>query len=101
MKYGAKCLSEIKALMRQLLCNQTSSLGLLLPMQDPNSYFMIPEFEKLGFFFSGILPRERAGDVIILQYLGNVALDYGKIQLLTGAARDILNYIRERDPNQQ
>jgi len=53
----------------------------------------------MGFFFAGILPRTRIGDALILQFLNNVDLDYDKITVVSDAAKEILNYIRTRDPN--
>ena len=53
----------------------------------------------MGFFFAGILPESRIGDALILQYLNNVRLEYDKIQLLSDISKELLNYIKERDPN--
>jgi len=48
----------------------------------------------MGFFFAGILPRTRIGDVLIMQFLNNVDLDYDKITAYSDMAKEILNYIR-------
>ena len=60
---------------------------------------MTAEFEKMGFFFAGILPLALVGDALILQYLNNVRIDYDKIVLYTEEARQIRDYVREMDPN--
>ena len=60
---------------------------------------MTAEFEKLGFFFAGVLPCARIGDTLILQYLNNVDLDYEKIAAYSDIAKELLGYIRAHDPN--
>ena len=60
---------------------------------------MTAEFEKLGFFFAGILPESRMGDVLILQYLNNVEFDYDKMHILTDLAKELSAYIKAHDPN--
>jgi hypothetical protein len=44
---------------------------------------------KMG-MVSGIMPGERTGDALILQYLNNVAFDYDKVQTCTPMAGGIL-----------
>jgi len=39
------------------------------------------------------------GDTLILQFLNNVDLDYTKITAYSDAAKEMLAYIRARDPN--
>lgn len=99
LDYGA----DIVRLMRKELkgyCNQNiPAINLFIKLTDPLTYHLTAEFEKLGFFFAGILPESRIGDALILQYLNNVDLDYGKIQLVTDVAKELLSYIQAHDPN--
>jgi serine/threonine-protein kinase RsbW len=74
-------------------------VNLFLPLEDPKTGVLTAEMERLGFFFAGILPETSLGDVLILQYLNNVGLDYSKIQTYSPIAQDILAYIQARDPN--
>jgi serine/threonine-protein kinase RsbW len=76
-----------------------AAINLFLKLKDPLTAKYTAELEKFGFFFAGILPETKIGDAIILQYLNNVDLDYDKIQLVTDIAKELMNYIRERDPN--
>ena len=55
---------------------------------------------KLGFFFAGILPQAACGDSLILQYLNNVAFDYGKVQAYSPVSKELLAYIKARDPHE-
>lgn len=98
-RYGAGVVKEVRAILRDLCLKQAASINLLLNLQDPATPFLVADFERLGFFFSGILPRTGIGEALVLQYLNNVAFDYDKVMVYTDVAREILAYIRERDPN--
>ena len=43
-----------------------------LNMRDPGTFYFTEEFERLGFFFSGILPGASGGEALILNILNNV-----------------------------
>jgi serine/threonine-protein kinase RsbW len=75
-----------------------AAIDLFLPLQDPLTYFLTEELEKLGFFFAGIEPETFIGEALILQYLNNIDLDYEKVQVYTDMARDILAHIKKHDP---
>jgi anti-sigma regulatory factor (Ser/Thr protein kinase) len=99
-RYGSDAVREVKKLLRSFCLRQMAAVNLFLNLEDPLTAVLAGEFEKLGFFFAGILPRARVGDTLILQYLNNVDLDYGKIVAYSPSARQTLAYIRERDPNE-
>ena len=68
---------------------------------DPLTPHFCTQFEKLGFFFGGVLPGSlQDGDALIMQYLNNVLVDYDAIQLESDIANKILDHIRAHDPNQ-
>ncbi|MBF0360606.1 MAG: ATP-binding protein [Oligoflexia bacterium] len=98
-EYGSNILKEIKLLLRNLCVQQMASITLFLKLEDPTTAIITSEFEKMGFFFSGILPASSIGDALILQYLNNINFDYSKVQLLTDIAKETLNYIKKCDPN--
>jgi anti-sigma regulatory factor (Ser/Thr protein kinase) len=99
VRYGSDTVREVKKLLRGFCLQQMAAINLFLNLEEPLTAVVTSEFEKLGFFFAGILPRARVGDTLILQYLNNVDLDYGKIVAYSASAKEILAYIRERDPN--
>lgn len=99
MEFGQDLIKQIRKSVRHYCLNGMAAINLFLKLKDPLSAKYTAELEKLGFFFAGILPESRIGDAIILQYLNNVDLDYGKIQLVTDIAKELMNYIREHDPN--
>ena len=98
-RYGADAVREVKKLLRGYCLQQVAAINLFLSLEDPLTASLTAEFEKLGFFFAGILPQARVGDTLILQYLNNVDLDYGKIVAYSPAAQDILAYVQAHDPN--
>jgi predicted amidohydrolase YtcJ len=97
-RYGARVVREVRTILRDLCLRQIAAVNLFLPLEDPTTWFVTAELENLGFFFAGILPETYLGDVLILQYLNNVDLDYGKIQIYAPIAQDILAYIQTGTP---
>jgi hypothetical protein len=90
----------LKIKVKELCLKKTEILNLYLNLSDPLTCIYTAQFEKLGFFFAGILPGGFAdGDALILQYLNNVSIDYDAIRVKSALARKLLAYIKERDPN--
>jgi GNAT superfamily N-acetyltransferase len=98
-RYGEHVVSETKVILKDLCVKKIDQITLYLPLLDPSTGLLCEEFEKLGFFFGGILPFYDSGDVLILQYLNNVSIDYSAIQVASEASEKIVAYIKERDPN--
>lgn len=96
---GSQAVREVRGILRELCLKQIAAINLFLSLEDPATFFVTEELEKLGFFFAGILPKTYLGDVLVLQYLNNVAFDYGKVQIYSDIAKEILAYIQSRDPN--
>ncbi len=96
---GKDVVLEVRRLLRGFCLQQYAAINLFLNLEEPSTYHLTAEFEKLGFFFGGILPCGRIGDTLILQYLNNVDLDYSKIIAYSGVAKEMLAYIRVHDPN--
>jgi serine/threonine-protein kinase RsbW len=96
---GRDALARVRSSLRDFKLRKLGAIYLYLPLEDPATHFLAPALEKLGFFFSGILPRTDVGDALILQCIDNLEMDYGKIQVLTEPGRRLIEYVRERDPN--
>jgi len=91
---------ELKIKVKELCLKKTEILNLFLNLSDPLTCIYAAQFEKLGFFFAGILPGGFAdGDALILQYLNSVPIDYNAIRVKSALAGKLLAYIKERDPN--
>jgi anti-sigma regulatory factor (Ser/Thr protein kinase) len=98
IRNGDNAIHEVRRILRELCLKNVAAIQLFLDLKDPHTFFVTPEFEKMGFFFAGILPLALVGEALILQYLNNVRIDYGKLALYTDEARQIRDYVREMDP---
>jgi serine/threonine-protein kinase RsbW len=99
-RYGRNIAGELSDKVKEICRQKTEIINLFLNMSDPLTGTYAPQFEKLGFFFAGILPCGfRNGDALILQYLNNVPIDYDAIQVESAIAQKLLAYVREQDPN--
>jgi serine/threonine-protein kinase RsbW len=78
---------------------QIDIIHLYLNLCDPLTAIFTERFEKLGFFFAGILPLATPKDALILQFLNNVPIDYSKIRVNSEGAKKLLSYVKKHDPN--
>jgi serine/threonine-protein kinase RsbW len=97
--YGTQTVRDLRRILRDLCIRRTAAIQLMLPLENPATCFMTKAIEDMGFFFSGILPHESVGEVLCLQYMNNVPFDYDKVMVYTDMAKELLAYMRERDPN--
>lgn len=97
---GDDVVHQVHLSLRDLCLRGISSIQLTLSLEDPFSPVLTASLEKIGFFFSGILPHTPVGDALILQYLNNVPFNYGKVMVLTDTAKALLNYVKQHDPNE-
>jgi serine/threonine-protein kinase RsbW len=98
--YGRNIVSELRSKVKEICRQKNETINLFLNLSDPLTGTYAPQFEKLGFFFAGILPGGfNNGDALILQYLNNVPIDYDAIQVKSAIAQKLLAYVREQDPN--
>lgn len=99
-RYGADTVQRVRRLLRKFCLEKMAAINLFLNLGDPATCHLTTEFEKMGFFFAGILPRGRVGDTLCLQYLNNVDFDYSAVAAYTDMAKELLGYIRRHDPNE-
>jgi len=98
--YGENIVREVETILRELCLRKFEVLSLSLDLSDPLTYNFIEQFEKLGFFFAGLLPGGGSrGDALILQYLNNVPIDYADIHVVSNVADELVSYIKSQDPN--
>ncbi len=98
LKYGDtyQVLQEVYAYLRNFCVEKADVVFLHLDLGSPPTALLTEDFEKMGFFFSGILPGGKSGkETLILQYLNNLNLDYGQICLSPDDAKDLLAYIKQ------
>ncbi len=99
MRPGMQVVKEVRMALKAMCLKQIAAIFLFINLEDPISYYLLDDLEKLGFFFAGILPQAAVGEALILQYLNNVEFDYSKIQAYSNMAKRLMTYIQERDPN--
>ena len=97
-RYGRAVVQEVRARLQGLRVKHAEVIHLYLNLSDPGTAEYCKRFEELGFFFAGMLPGGCGADALILQYLNNIALDYDRIKLQSALGRDLLAYIKSRDP---
>jgi len=98
-EYGKDIVAEVRSRLKELCRKHFDVIALHLNLGNPVTYRITSQFEEMGFFFSAVLPGGLGSDALILQYLNNVPLEYGRIKMHLGIGRDVLKYIEKHDPN--
>lgn len=98
ISYGQDIVQQVEKTVKRLCLDKFEVIYLLLNLEDPLTASFTKEFEALGFFFAGIIPGAGKSDKLEVQYLNNVLIDYDRIELFSDFAKELLKYIKERDP---
>ncbi|MBK6682439.1 MAG: hypothetical protein IPG53_21780 [Ignavibacteriales bacterium] len=69
------------------------TIYLELPLSEPATMYLVSQFRELGFFFGGLIPEFRDGDILKMQYLNNIYIDTSKIMIASENGRSILDFI--------
>lgn len=99
-KYGADILKKIQRNLKELDRSKIEAVYLYLDLSDPLTAALARDFEEMGFFFSGVLPSGSRQN-LVLQYLNDIRIDYGKICVASDFMKKLLFYVKALDPNQQ
>ena len=100
IQYGADTGKKIREQLKDLCLKRIEVMYLYLDLHNPFTQRMSSRFEDMGFFFGGVFPGQASGnDALVLQYLNNVPMDYGKIAVDSEFAQQLKNYIEKHDPN--
>jgi serine/threonine-protein kinase RsbW len=99
-EYGLNVTGEVGRMLKKLCLERIETIYLALPLNCSHTAVLTSEFEKLGFFFCGIMPRLEGKDQLILQYLNNQIINYNQIRIYTEIGQILLDYIKRLDPNQ-
>jgi serine/threonine-protein kinase RsbW len=91
--FGVDILHLIRNNLKELCMKKIDTIYLELPMSNPQTMYLTPEFREMGFFFGGVIPEFRNGDILKLQYLNNIYIDPSKINTASDFGRKLLNYI--------
>lgn len=98
---GERVVEEVHTTLKQLCYQKIEQITLYISLEDPMTANLCGAFEEMGFFFAGVLPFSHVGDALLLQYLNNVPMDYGKINIADEIGQEILAYIESCDPNRR
>ncbi|MDO9635147.1 MAG: ATP-binding protein [Paludibacter sp.] len=89
---------EIKHRLKELCQKKIEAVNLYLNLCDEYSMSKVEELEELGFFFAGAFPNDQK-QFLILQFLNNVPIDYSKIVTFSDFSKELIEYVKEMDPN--
>ncbi|MGE4553731.1 MAG: hypothetical protein AB7D57_11500, partial [Desulfovibrionaceae bacterium] len=92
--------ARVRRLLRQWRLDRLETEYLYLPLLQPATAALCRDFEAMGFFFSGLRPGRQGRDWLALQFLNNQRYDYGPLQAATDFGRELVEYVRQRDPDQ-
>lgn len=93
VRYGYNFADLLEFRFRELLKKRIDCIYTDLPLSDPATPHYCASAEKLGFFFSGVIPELFDGDVFRLQYLNNVEVIPADICVASDFGRELLTYI--------
>ncbi len=94
MQYGGNVVSEVKRNLRALCIDRIEAVYLFLNLCNPLTARMTADFEKMGFFFAGINPGSSGKDLLVLQFLNNLVVNYSHLQFASEMGRQIAEYIK-------
>lgn len=100
-QYGRQTVPQLQNILKTLCYQKIEQITLYLNLHNPAVHHVSEKCEEMGFFYAGILPFSHVGDALLLQYLNNVPIDYSKINVACDMGREILEYVKLSDPNNQ
>ena len=92
-RYGESFLEELALKVKDLLLHKMELLVLDLPLTIPETARICSEIEKMGFFFSGLMPEYLDGDALRLQYLNNVPFNPDEVDVYSDFGKELFNYV--------
>ena len=98
-QYGVNVVHEVYTNLRAFCLDKIETIYLYLKLNDPCTATLTAEFEKIGFFFSGVMPGSEGKDMLILQYLNNYIIDHDRVQIVSEMGKKISEYVKRFDPN--
>ncbi len=95
---GADLEEVVRLRLRELCLHRIDCVYVDLPLSHPATRSV--QLDGLGFFFGGIVPEMRGGDILRLQYLNNVEVERGDVSTASPFGEELLDLIfsqREAD----
>jgi serine/threonine-protein kinase RsbW len=93
--YGRHAVAEVESKLRELCRKGIACIHLDLLLNDPCTALLCADFEALGFLLAGVLPDPAGRDVLRLQYLNDVPIDFDRIHMISDVGQELLRHIRQ------
>jgi anti-sigma regulatory factor (Ser/Thr protein kinase) len=90
---GADLQELVRARLRELCLHRVDCIYVDLPLSHPAVQSAGARLNELGFFFGGIIPELRDGDVLRLQYLNEVDVRRGDVSTASDFGGELVNLI--------
>ena len=90
---GADLQEVVRGQLRELCLHRVDCIYIDLPLSLPSAQKAGARLNELGFFFGGIIPELRDGDVLRLQYLNEVDIRPEDIRTGSDFGQDLVNRI--------
>lgn len=97
-QYGEHTVKKVAEDLRQFCVERFETIYLTLNLHDPFTAILCDEFEKMGFFFSGIHPADKDISFLVMQYLNNQVMDYDALNLASDFGNELADYVKACDP---
>lgn len=98
--WGEDLLHVITYRLHELCLQKIDCIYLDLPLSSPAIQRFCPEIEKMGFFFSGVIPELFNDDSFRLQYLNNVEVIAEDIKTASDFGRELVDYVLDAQKTQ-
>ncbi|MCF7974092.1 MAG: GNAT family N-acetyltransferase [Phycisphaerae bacterium] len=98
-EYGLDLAQAMRQELRKLFMDEIQVIELYLSLEKPMTADIVPELERMGFIFTGVLPETHQGNSMIMQYFNGVYIDYDEIIIVSEVAQALLDYVRKNDPH--
>jgi len=96
--YGEDAVQILKQELRRVRREEVQVVELYLNLTDPCTPWLVSEAEKLGFFFTGILPDTGGGDSVVMQYFNGIQVEYDALVIDQPKTAELLSYVKAQDP---
>ena len=92
-QFGKDVVELIGFRLRELCLQKIDCIYIDLPLSNPMTQQICAPLEMMGFFFAGIIPEMFDGDVLRLQYLNNVDIDFEKVTVVSDFGKELFDYV--------
>jgi len=92
-KFGKDIVDLIAFRLHELCLQKIDCIYIDLPLSHPMTQQICAPLEMNGFFFAGIIPEMFDGDVLRLQYLNNVDIDFEKVTVVSDFGKELFDYV--------